>query len=241
MLSDILRPGDKVELQSIKHVRNDDDPAGKRVYFSQVHEVQSDDHIEILMPLEKTKLILLSVDAEYDLYFYTSSGLYQCFARIVDRYKSDNIYILMLELTSSLRKNQRREFYRFGCALEMNIRYLTEQECMQKQTYILDDLLPYQKCIVVDISGGGLRFVSRQKYEEGSLVACKFLLLTDKGAKEYSPVGRVLSTKESASKSDVYEHRVQYVSIGVEEREEIIRYIFQEERKQRRKESGKKD
>ena len=77
------------------------------------------DSIEVQMPIEQTKLILLPVDAEFNMIVYTGAGLYQCFVRVIDRYKSNNIYVLVLELTSNLRKYQRREYYRFSCALEM--------------------------------------------------------------------------------------------------------------------------
>ncbi|MBQ8039541.1 MAG: flagellar brake protein, partial [Lachnospiraceae bacterium] len=93
-----------------------------------MYDILSEDRMEIIMPMEKTKLILLPVDSVYDVVFYTSGALYQCFARIIDRYKSNNVYILVLELTSNLRKHQRREFYRFSCALDMCARPLIEDE-----------------------------------------------------------------------------------------------------------------
>ena len=120
MLTKYVEAGEKVELQIVSKDAGDNPDVERRVYTSQVYEVLSEDRLEITMPMEKTKLILLPVDSEYDVYFYTEAGLLQCFARIIDRYKSNNVYILVLELISNLRKYQRREFYRFACALEMN-------------------------------------------------------------------------------------------------------------------------
>ena len=45
--------------------------------------------------------ILLPVDSEYDMIFFEENSLYQCFARIIDRYKSNNVYVLVMELTSN--------------------------------------------------------------------------------------------------------------------------------------------
>ena len=107
MLSKFISVGDKIELQAVDrglHGRVDD-----KIYYSQVHEILSEDTMEIAMPMEKTKLILLPVDGEYDLVLYGENSLYQCFARIIDRYKSNNLYLLVVELTSNLRKHQRRE------------------------------------------------------------------------------------------------------------------------------------
>ena len=128
MISKFLSPGEKLELQILEHARQDNDDDNKRIYYSQINDILSEDRLEITMPMEKTKLILLPVDTEYDMTIYTAQGLYQCFVRVVDRYKSDNMYLLVVELTSNLRKNQRREFYRFSCALEMCSRNLEEEE-----------------------------------------------------------------------------------------------------------------
>lgn len=242
MLSKIIKPGDKLELQKVERVQeNSDISVYKKVYHSQVCEILSEDRMEIMMPIEKGKLVLLQVDHEYDLYFYTDNGLYQCFARVVDRYKADNIYMILVELTSNLRKQQRREYYRFSCALEMNTRKLTEEELqntLQDEYGIKTKMEKLNKGVIVDLSGGGLRFVVDQKYEEDSLVVCVYKLLIDGQRKEYNLIGKVLSVKEVPNKPGVYEHRIQYVNINTEEQEEIIRYIFQEERKHRKKELG---
>ena len=128
MLSKYVKPGDKVEVQAVERVKFADEGEKKKVYASMVSDILSDDQLEIVMPMEKSKLILLPVNAEYDVYFYTESGLYQCFVKVIDRYKQDNQYILLLELTSNLRKFQRREYYRLGCALEMSARPLEKEE-----------------------------------------------------------------------------------------------------------------
>ena len=56
--------------------------------------------------------------------------------------------------------------------------------------------------------------------------------------KEYNLTGRVLEVSEVSNRENVFEHRVQYINMDVDEREEIIRYIFNEDRKHRRKERG---
>ena len=231
ILSKYIAPGSRIELQKTKRYRNDEEK--NKVYVSQVVDILSDDRIEISMPMEKTKLILLPVDVEYDLYIFTPNGLYQCYARVVDRYKNNNRFSLLVELTSNLRKYQRREYYRFSCALEMNSRPLQEEEvqAIEKNSVILTPELPLQRSVIVDISGGGLRFVAEYAYEVGSLVLCRYFLWIDGENKEYNLCGKVLSVKEVDNRPGFFEHRVQYVNMDKDNREEIIRYIFNEERK----------
>lgn len=241
MLSRLLLPGDKVELQAVERLREEGAEEDRKVYYSQVYDIISEDRMEIIMPMEKTRLILLPVDSVYDVVFYTSGALYQCFARIIDRYKSNNVYILVLELTSNLRKHQRRDYYRFSCALDMCARPLIEDEMKaieQKESLYLTPGLPLKRSVIVDISGGGLRFIADQEYEKDSMIYCTYNLLLNGENKEYSLIGKILNVRPVENKRGVYEHRVQYVDLEVEKREEIIRYIFQEERKNRKKETG---
>lgn len=238
MLSNIITLGDKIELQEMEHSIATTPDQPKKIYNSTVHDILSEDTLEITMPMEQTKLILLPVDQEYDLVFYGNTGLFQCFARIIDRYKSNNVYILRIELTSNLRKYQRREYYRFACALEMCSRNLEEEEIQAVEddaAYMLQPGLPLRRSVIVDISGGGLRFISVQKYEPGSLIYCSYHLIKDGQRKQYEVIGRVLAVNELQNRPGTYEHRVQYHNMDVNVREEIIRFIFEEERKSRKK------
>lgn len=242
LLSKYVIPGSRVDLQTIDRSKEDGEESAKerKSYQSQVLDVLSEDRIEIRMPMEKTRLILLPVDGEYDLYFYSDNGLYQCYARVVDRYKNNGMYVLVLDMISNLRKHQRREYYRFSCALEMNSRQLQDEEMAArgKMEESLIPQLPLKSSIIVDISGGGLRFVANYAYEVQSMILCKYHLVINGEAKEYNLAGKVLSVRELENRKGVFEHRVQYVNVDAAEREEIIKYIFDEERKALRNQKG---
>ncbi len=240
MLSKYVIPGNKIEIQAVERAKYIDDTEKKKVYQTQVYDIISEDQLEIYMPMEKSKLILLPVSAEYDLYFYTPAGLYQCFANVIDRYKKDNQFILLMELTSNLRKFQRREYYRLSCALEMNSRPLEKEEieAVERKNNYLVPGLPLKRSVIVDISGGGIRFVGDYAYEPDSLVCCKYNLVVGGSAKEYTLVAKVLTVRELEDREGTYEHRAQYINIDTADREEIIRFIFEEERKHRKREKG---
>lgn len=238
MFSKFISVGDKIELQAVSHGLDEDPGAAAKVYHSKVNDVLSEDSMEITMPVEKTKLILLPVDAEYDMVFYAASGLFQCLGRIVDRYKSNNTYLLLVEMTSNLRKYQRREYYRLRCALEMHARSLQEEEVRtieNRQPYSLARDLPLKESVIVDISGGGLRFLSTQRFEQGSLMYCSYHLMNGGEHKKYEVVCKVISVIELDNRPGTFEHRVQFYDLDPMVREDIIRYIFEEERRNRLK------
>ena len=144
-----------------------------------------------------------------------------------------------MELTSNLKKYQRREYYRYSCSLDMVSRHLEEEEIWaveNKMPYALTQGLPLKKNVIVDISGGGMRFLSKHKYEPESLLYLGFYLPWGEVQKRYEVVGKVLSSRELEKREGTWEHRVEYYGMEKETREEIIRFIFEEERKSRRKE-----
>lgn len=240
MLTDYISPGNRVELKATGKIWMDDDARTKHIYMTKVMDITSDDRIEVLMPFEKGKIVLLPVDGEYNLCFYSNRGLYQCFARIADRYRSDNMYILVMDLTSELSKLQRREYYRFSCALELRSRLCSKEELEafeRNRKYLVDPGDALQKSVVVDISGGGLRFVANFHYEEGSIIYCSYRLPGNVNDKDYEMICNVLKVQELESRPGLFEHRIQYTYIDETSREDIIHFIFEEERKIRKKQT----
>lgn len=237
MLTKLVNPGDAIELTALD--RTAKKPVTERkVYASKVYDIISDDQLEILMPMEQSKLLLLPVDGEYMMCFCTKNGLYQCSCRVVDRYKSKGIYSLLVEITSELQKRQRREYYRYACILTMWARELVEEEraALERGVDYIEEELPSRKATVVDISGGGLRFVGKNQYEKGSDIYITYELPIQSKVMRIDLIGRVLMSKPIENQPGEFEHRIQYARISREFREQIIRYIFEEERKNRRKE-----
>ena len=184
-------------------------------------------------------MILLPVDGEYSLCFFTKNGLYQCLARVTERYKSNNLFVLVMELETDLQRYQRREYYRLNTVLDMKCKKIDEkpqEDSITERVEFLDTDLTFDNGTMVDISGGGARFISKASYSEGSLIRFVFSLFVNGNVTEYRLLGRILKSTAMENKPGYFEHRVQFVNMVNEDRESIIRYIFEEERKQRHRE-----
>ena len=72
MLTDYISPGNRVELKATGKIWMDDDSRTKHIYMSKIMDVTSDDRIEVLMPFERGKIVLLPVDGEYSMCFYST-------------------------------------------------------------------------------------------------------------------------------------------------------------------------
>ncbi len=241
MLSKFVKVGDKLELETIED-EEFKELHEKKNYRSQVYDIVSEDQVKIAMPMEQGKVVLLPVDGEYNMCFYAQSGLYQCLARVIDRYKADNVFVLVMELTTDIRKYQRREYYRLNCVLDMKVREVVKTERddynVSEHVYFLDTDITFSNGTMVDISGGGARFISKTQYPKGCNIQFAFGLFVSGKLTEYRLLGRVLYSEELASRPGAFEHRIQFVNIMNDERESIIKFIFEEERKIRRREKG---
>ena len=236
MIEKFISPGDKLELKSTVQVTLPDGTEGVKTYRTSVYNILEDGKLELVMPMEQTKLVLLPVGGEYDVCFYSHKGVYRTDVRIVDRQKVNGMYILIVELISSLHTYQRREYYRFNCIVDVMAREMTKYEedaFARGRTYIVSeqDMI---KGVIVDISGGGTRFVSKHKFTEDSMILMQFDLSILGSYRSFLLAAKVIYSGEIENREEEYENRVKFEYIDTMTREEIIRYIFDEERKNRK-------
>ncbi len=247
VLSKILAIGNKIELinvrsQMMAEINGDED---KKIYYSQVCELIDESRLKISMPIEGAKVVPLSVNSRYDACFYATGGLYQCRVVVVDRYKEDNVFMLVIEIVTELQKYQRRQYYRLGCTMDIKYRLIEKEEMEEyfnlKNKEDFARKYPLSDAIALDISGGGIRFVSREKHTKDSEIFLLIKITYDGKEKMYGILGKVISLERAKNKNILYEYRVEYKNIEGSIREQLIKFIFEEERKQRKRATGLDD
>ena len=70
------------------------------------------------------------------------------------------------------------------------------------------------------------------------MIYCRYNLGGGERPKTYTLVAKILFISDVEDKKDVREYRAQYINMDTTEREEIIRFIFEEERKRRKRRKG---
>lgn len=241
MVTDIIHLGDKVDFclaQQMAQVQKTG--VTPRIYKSQVNDISENGEIEITMPIENGKIRLLPLGVRYEFVFYAYTGLYHCIGQIKERCKKDNIYVLLVELHSQMEKFQRRQYYRYPCLIDAEFYPITEEEAKGDTTedvlnHLRDDQF-YEKrklCQVVDVSGGGVRILSEEKLPVGGFLFLILKLTNELMDKQHYIIGHVLTSEVLKEYPDKCETRVQFIFKENKIREEIIKYIFEEERKDR--------
>lgn len=249
MVSDVIQIGDKVNLLKVKKKQEDDVTIE---YVSQVLEFTEDNKIKIAMPIQNGRVIPLNVDEQYYMRFYSKKGLYQCKGVILDRYKEENVFILIVRYISDLEKFQRREYYRLEHILDINYRVVTREEEIYEK-WIREDQFDRpedrKECIeklkilqaawepatITDISGGGARFNSMHPTDPEKKIVIAFLFYVNGKGYDYRLKAVVISCEPLVNRQGVYENRVKFIELELEKRETLIKFIFEEERKIRKK------
>lgn len=247
----LMETGTKLELKKIIHT----EAAPEISYVSRFLYQKSSDEAVIEMPVKSGVLVALEPGETYQLCFYTNKGLYQCQAQVVSRHREDSLPVAVLKLRSEFEKLQRRQYYRMECLLPLEFRVITEDELdemlFQKgeasrniakkegETVGTESIpLRYYTGMTLDISGGGVRFNAEHAAQSGDILAMRIAFLSQDAQKLQLLFAKVLTVIPVQNRSGMFEHRVEFTSISNVERECIIRYIFLEDRKRRKREAG---
>mgnify|MGYP000324629913 FL=1 len=229
--------GDRIELMHIKSA------IGRKVsdkkYGSQVLDFDGDRTAKIAMPIREGKVIPLEIDDDYNLCFFTNSGLYQCTAQIKKRYTENRMYVMDVIFLTPLKKFQRRKFYRLDCLFPIRYRIVPKEQFEKKNEAEQDnekDEILWEEGTISDLSGGGIRFHGNVECKKEDLVEIVLPLSLQSGIVPLSLYMKVVSCVHFEGSRVAYETRGEFLDINEKERETVIKYVFEEQRRRMRKE-----
>lgn len=236
----IFEAGVKLDIRKIDYNENE---APQPAYRSQVYDTISNGTIKIEMPTMQGKLVLLQLESIYSLVFFGEKAMYECHGKVINRYKTNNMFIAEVEIVSQPKKIQRREYYRMECMIDAKLSRITQEE---QNLSDLDEIIQFRKlkpqqefgCTIVDISGGGVRLVCDETMELDAEVLLEFNTIADGLVQVYQLRGRLLKVSPSQNNGEKYELRVEFTDIQPKIRERLIRFIFETERRKIRNEKG---
>lgn len=211
-----LTLGTKLELELY-------DESGNRivpVLVSQFEAITPDNTLEILSPIHEGRIYPVHRGSSLDVIFEKNGDLYRFSAVALERKLVGNIHILRIKPVSEEEQIQRRVFFRFNCILDIQYRYFAKWTKP-------DDRGTYEKGLTKDISGGGLCLCSSSKPEYGWFV--DGILMANVKIPFIGRVVRVINVHDKGKFN--YDIGVEFMQIANMDRERIISYIFDEQRK----------
>ncbi|MHB8130199.1 MAG: flagellar brake protein [Mobilitalea sp.] len=251
MIREILTLGDKIDIKPLD--RNGRPVHNARTFASQLLDLVDFDVIHIAAPIVYSKTIVLDVGEYYNLCFYSSKGLYQCNCIVLSNHKENNAIVAVVRITTNLEKFQRRQYYRLECIHEVEYRVINmEEEILEKKSTLEDFRNPEERAecrmklsqfdkvwfpaAITDLSGGGARFNSETNHNKGEKVRIRLEFISGGELKKMILGAEIISSNRIMNRMGSFEHRVEYNNILQKDREVLIKYIFEQDRRRRRNE-----
>jgi c-di-GMP-binding flagellar brake protein YcgR len=243
--------GDRIELTHMKSATGR--KLSDRKYASQVLDFDGVRTAKISMPIYENRVVPLEVNDDYQMCFFTNSGLYQCKGRIRKRYAENKMYVLEVIFITDLKKYQRRKFYRLDCMFPIQYRVVSDEESALREKLKqdrFDNPIEREQCeqslaelpkdwkegTISDLSGGGLRFHGEEALEKGSSVEVKLPLSLKSGIVPMTFMMKVIACIYYEGSRIAYEIRGEFQNVKDTEREVVVKYVFEEQRRRMRKE-----
>lgn len=216
LLNDLFHIGDKINIVRYGNKKED-------IYPSQVLDILSKDSLMISGPIHKSSIVMMHKGDIIGIEcIVENKGRYIFKAEILNRYEK-GIYKLEVSKISKIQRFQQRKFYRFSTSLPVKKIFNTEINNLSKSIE--------ENCQTKDISGNGMKLLCNYKHCAGDIVQC-ILKLNDETLKFDCEVVRIEETDMSDYKFSI---GINYINIKDIERDFIIKFIFDQERKLREK------
>jgi len=227
MAFNLVQIGDKIDIKV--QFKNNSEVA----YASMIVGIldEEDYVLSIHRPMRNDEVLEMFQDKEYNVTAYSGDAMLVFKAYFEGFVKQEDEVLLALRLSKDGYKIQRREFFRFSCSIPMRFRVMDFDEGdIVKEGFFKAGLGDVLEGEVKDIGGGGLRFITESNLNMDYRLECVFPL----GNTEITLVGLILEKQYLPKTVQSYQYRIIFIDIEKEFQDEIIGFIFTQQRKLRR-------
>ena len=216
-----LNLGDKLEIE----IYSSNGERTSLILASQYERLLPDGSMDILAPIKGGRFFPVNRGVEMGIIYEKSGELYKFKAEVIERWMSGNIHFLRIIPKSGPERLQRRFFFRFECILDLKYRLFEKKDTKDA------DKGSFKKAITKDISGGGLCILTEEEPKCGWYLEGIF----DVGS-VVRFIGKVLRVTHIRDRGRFhYEAGIEFIDISELEREKVISFIFDSQRKMLKK------
>lgn len=202
----------KISLNGNIVIYNDD-----IAYKSTIEDIDEKEAILINVPIGKGKQLFIEELGELEVNYYGDSCYYIFNTRFISR-ENDNemqMPLYKIEWPYNVKKIQRRDFVRVDFVDYMYTRPILE-----------DVETKWHKDLMLNLSGGGLRFKTSSEYNVHDVVEFKLFL----DGNSYFIKARIVRDMENFDNGKIY--AAEFIDIKESVREKVIQHVFKQMRKQ---------
>jgi len=213
---ELPKVGEKVYIKALS-------TSTRKTYVCQILDTDGEKKFTISGPIYKSTLIPLHINTEIEVTYYKESrGRFLFNSTIIER-EDKGIYKIKVIRTGDIVKLQERSYFRLQAATKV----------LKKHKIVNDRNIRdvEENCTSEDISGGGLRLMCNYEHSIGELVKC-FIEIDNSSI---FIEGEIIRVEKIDSPDYKFALGVKFLDIKNEDRDKIIRYIFEQQRRLRKK------
>jgi c-di-GMP-binding flagellar brake protein YcgR len=172
---------------------------------------------------EQDSISIASGDMLRFTFFRKNDGIYEIPCQVLQQHSDGTIEVTH---TLDFKRSQRRKYVRLEKMFTLRVRLIKTRDPEKSEVKVGTAF----ECRGVDIGGGGVSFLSEQSLKAGDMVSLSFGF----GGRTFSGVrGTVLRISLQEGKTTTLRrHHVKFVHIEPHVQEQIIKFIFQQQRQQ---------
>ncbi|SNR89437.1 c-di-GMP-binding flagellar brake protein YcgR, contains PilZNR and PilZ domains [Anaerovirgula multivorans] len=207
-----LKIGEKIEIEPVR-LKN---TIISRPIVSQVIEIRGD-KVFIANPIKKGMPYLLHQGQQISIMFYRDEkGIFSFTGEVIQRLEL-KLPVYIIKPITPPEKIQRRLYFRLKVLTKVVIRDLNDNKSIEIFTK--------------DISGGGLKAITKKAFEEKQKVEC---IISLNNNNTVTVVGEIVRVEKEPTTNE-YEIGVRYIDISDSARNQIIAFVFRKQRELRQK------
>jgi c-di-GMP-binding flagellar brake protein YcgR len=187
-------------------------------YVSRVDNINEDGTIDVLIPISKRRIVYINEDTVLKVIITKEGAIYEFEAEVENKLFGVDL-LLRLKRTSDIQKIQRRNYFRLKSLNTIKIRKIVNlTEAIFSE---------YFNVAMVDISGGGLAFNSELELDINDLIEISVTL----NSNTINLLGMVVRADRNENNLKIMEYGINFEKITDTERNIIMSFIFEEQRK----------
>lgn len=237
MLEELVSNESKVIFYKCLFQTGNDDMEKNKVCKCQLQKILSDSEIIVACSDNDGDGAALKKHECYILDIYNLNKVYRCNAYYIQGSNENGYNYYIIRIVSPVQKVQRRRYQRYPCHSLFSYSVLQEtqvQDIINKEweevKKSLAGLSGFKQEALADISGGGIRFTSKQLLEKGEYLFCVLDFGGYNNKKAFPVICQVVYSGQFVNIKDVFDIRLKYLGITEQQREQIIHFGFWLER-----------
>jgi len=220
-----IKTGTKLNLE----IYGDDNQKNDKTLVSQFEYSEGNNYVVFQTPVYKGVYFNLRINTLLNVIFVHKDKVYSFRGVVVKKFTVNELPFVKVEVISEIVNIQRRSDYRLECTLQIKYREV-ELEGLK----LIPKKEEFTSTWTVNISGGGICIVLNEELPVNTYLECVVDLEENLSV---GFIGKIVRIEKIEDESAYYKYRagMSYQVINNKDREAVVKFIFKEQRKLRRK------